>query len=661
VLAAEARLDEILVTAARRPASASDMAIAVTLIEADGIEAKKLATDALDYQLGVSLQQTTPGQGAAIIRGLKGSALLHLVDGMPLSNAMFRSAPTPFLSYVPITAIERIEVVRGTPATLYGSQAVGGVVQVVTRRPTFTGPENQVRAAAGTRLDTAEQLRSIRASADFGNEYIASTISGEYFETGDRRVGGGERIVPSGYRSEAGRFAMAATPSDSHSWYFDLHYLEQPNTPRVDELVAGFGQTEPASSEFIFSPSRRVFAHIQYDFDHIESGIDWRADAAWQRVDDDHTTRDFESQFRQFEQNRSDLFAASLSASGGDRQRNWIAGLDVQSDTVSSARDELDISTLGRRTLAPRFPDGSRINQAAIFVHSDVALSDKHSLAGGLRVSDVRIEVPTTEQISAANIDVRRLSGDIGWIYYFKDGFQLVGNAGAGFRAPNIADIGTLGNRPGNRFNEPNTDLDAEEVLQLDFGLRHDSERTSFELSLYTLRYSNRIVSVLTGATTSEGRDIVRSTNIADSRISGVEAQWSVSPTDRTYLSAVVNYTYGTESFTENERQPADRIPPLSGRLLLQVDINDEWLIETQLAAAYRQDRLSDRDVNDSRINPLGTPGWSTFGVAASWIPSETWRVDLGIDNIFDQRYRVHGSGIDASGVNFSVAVLASW
>ena len=70
-------------------------------------------------EVGVYLQQTTPGQGAAIIRGLKGSSILHLVDGIRVNNAIFRSAPTQYFALVPTSAVERIEVLRGTPASLY--------------------------------------------------------------------------------------------------------------------------------------------------------------------------------------------------------------------------------------------------------------------------------------------------------------------------------------------------------------------------------------------------------------------------------------------------------------------------------------------------------------------------------------------------------------
>ena len=82
-----AEIEEIQVTATRRPAPEMSVSAALTIVTADDINRSKLATDALAAQPGVYLQQTTPGQGAAIIRGLKGSEVLHLVDGMPARRA----------------------------------------------------------------------------------------------------------------------------------------------------------------------------------------------------------------------------------------------------------------------------------------------------------------------------------------------------------------------------------------------------------------------------------------------------------------------------------------------------------------------------------------------------------------------------------------------
>ena len=661
IWAAATELDEVVVTASRRPVTSDNISSALSLIKAEEIQNQKLATDALASQVGVSLQQTTPGQGAAIIRGLKGSAILHLVDGMPLSNAIFKSAPTPYLSYVPTTAIERIEVVRGTPASLYGSQAVGGVIQLVSRVPAFDSDTTELRRDMSVIMDTAEQQRSMKAALDFGNNRLAASISGEYLKTGDRRIGGGEKISPSGYESKAARFVINATPSDDRSWLFDLHFLEQPKTPRIDELVPGFGQTEPSSSEFFFAPSRRLFAHAQHVAEASLFDLDWRLDAAWQRIDDDRITRDYEATNRRRETNSSDLYAFSINASTERGAVSWISGIDFQTDEVRSARTDENIVDSVPLTIASRYPDGSRINQLALYANASWSISDRHLLSGGLRVSDVRIDVPATSVVEAAEIDVRRLSGDVGWIVDLDDTWQFVANAGFGFRAPNVADLGTLGNRPGNRFNIPNTDLGAETVQQFDVGIRRNAESHQFEFMIYTLEFDDRITSVLTGDVTPDGRDIVQSVNANETSIHGAEAGFSADLSDILSLQAILNYTWGREINAGDPAQPADRIPPLSGRISLQADLSAAFALEGWVSSAEAQNRLSDRDIRDVRINPNGTPGWAIVGTKLTWMPDDIWQVQLVADNLLDKRYRVHGSGIDSPGRNFLLSVRATW
>ena len=262
--AADLHIEEVMVTATRRTVSTAELAAAVSVVAFDELRDKKLITDALATIPGVFLQQTTPGQGAAIVRGQRGSAVLHLVDGMRLNNAIFRSAPSQYLALVPAAAVERIEVLRGTPASLYGSDAVGGAVQVVTHVPVVEGRETQVHGDVMAAIDSAESMRLLRGTVDVGNEWAVTSFSAELLNTGNRRVGGGSDVPQSGYESRAGRLAMSITPDERQSWLFDVQYLDQPSTPRVDELVPGFGQTEPSSSEFFFEPNRRLFAHVKY-------------------------------------------------------------------------------------------------------------------------------------------------------------------------------------------------------------------------------------------------------------------------------------------------------------------------------------------------------------------------------------------------------------
>jgi outer membrane receptor protein involved in Fe transport len=213
--AEQAEIDEVLVTATRRTISTAEISSALTLVDGAAARTSKLVTDGLDTQVGVFLQQTTPGQGAAIIRGLKGSAVLHLVDGIRLNNAIFRSAPTQYFALVPTSALERIEILRGTPASLYGSDAVGGVVQLVTRVPEFDGPETQFGGEAFAAFDSAELGKIVRGTLDAGSEKLATSLSAEYLETGDRRTGSGDRIGPSGYESWAARNSCRVSAKQS--------------------------------------------------------------------------------------------------------------------------------------------------------------------------------------------------------------------------------------------------------------------------------------------------------------------------------------------------------------------------------------------------------------------------------------------------------------
>jgi len=659
--AEQGRLDEILVTATRRTVSVAEVSSGLTLVNGAAVREHKLVTDAFDVEVGVYLQQTTPGQGAAIIRGLKGSSILHLVDGLRLNNAIFRSAPTQYFTLVPTGAVERIEVLRGTPASLYGSDAVGGVVNLVTRVPRFEGAETEYRGEVYAAYDTAELGKRLGGTIDAGNRRLASSVSAEFLDTGDRRTGGGDRIGPSGYGSRAARWVVAGRPDGDRNWLVDAHYLEQPETPRVDELVPGFGQAEPSSSEFFFKPNRRVFLHGRYGHAEGVLGLDWNVDLAWQRIDDDRVTRDFGAPDRRFESNRSDLYGLVISGSRVADGGSWIVGAEAYLDEVSSRRSEENLLDGQVSELTPRFPDGSEIERLALFGNSEQSVSARTILSGGLRLSHEDVSLPATAVSAAASIKVTDASGDVGWIFNATDTLQVVANAGFGFRAPNVFDLGTLGNRPGNRFNIPNPELESERVVQLDAGVRYSGDRASFELMVYTLDYDDRITSVLTGDVTPEGRDVVQSVNAADSTIRGFEGRVNLDVSDSVSVDAVLNYTWSEQRVAGSAAEPGDRIPPLSGRLNVSYDAGGVFRSDAWLRFAGEQDRLSGRDVGDIRIDPDGTSGWGIAGARGSWDFRGGWNFTLAIDNVFDKRYRVHGSGLDEPGRNLMIGVRKTW
>jgi len=247
------------------------------------------------------------------------------------------------------------------------------------------------------------------------------------------------------------------------------------------------------------------------------------------------------------------------------------------------------------------------------------------------------------------------LTGDIHFNYEIKPGLHLVSNIGRGFRPPNIFDLGTLGSRPGNRFNIPNADLKPESVWSYDLGIKSGGSRWEAELFIFYSDYKDKISSRFTGDLTPDGRFIVRSDNLNKVQLWGIESGLRYLFNDDVELYAVINYTHGEENDAVGVTVPADRIPPLNGRIGFTFNPGHGLRLEPYMDFAGEQDRLSPRDTSDPRINPAGTSGWATFNLLLSWQVIQRLELGLRLENLADNNYREHGSGIDAPGRNLGV------
>ncbi len=654
-------IDEIQVTATRKATSTASISTGVTVVHEERLELESLVTDAIAGQIGTFVQETTPGQGAIIIRGMKGSEVLHLVDSVRLNNAIFRNAPTQYVALVDPRIVERAEIVRGSVSSLYGSDAMGGTANLITRKPQITPSGRSFRSNLYLFGNTADLAKGISVGVEASNEKVAGLARISSFDSGNRRTGSGERTPFTAYGYDAARLALSASPGEDHSWLIDLQYLQQPETYRVDELVPGYGQTFPESSEFSFKPNERAFAHVSYEALRGWWTADWTVDLGWQRIVDDRTIRGYESRVRKLERNSSDLISINVEAIKQVANSIWVFGLTKQHDTVRSFRDETDIVSGEETSVVSRFPDDATIGQSAAYARLQQSIGARSEFSVGARFSAVDIDVPDTLVTDGSSINITDLTGDIGWTYSLTDNWALVANMGRGFRAPNVFDLGTFGERPGNRFNIPNEQLAAETVLHTDVGIRHLSSTWSGELRIYSLRYKDKIESIATGDLTPDGRQVTQSQNLASVDAKGVEFSSQVLLTENLELGAVVNFARGESQLLTEAATPADRIPPINGRMGLDWHVRERWLFNPYLLFAAKQDRLSPRDENDPRINPNGTSAWITVNANFNYSADERISLNFAVHNIFDQQYRVHGSGIDARGIDLSASVTLRW
>ena len=220
-----------------------------------------------------------------------------------------------------------------------------------------------------------------------------------------------------------------------------------------------------------------------------------------------------------------------------------------------------------------------------------------------------------------------------------------------------------LGQSKGNIFEVPNFNLSPEKLINKDFGLKISSPN----LKLGLTSYRSNITNILTSDTTLyEGSNTIlidnelfyykSKKNIGKAIIKGLEFDFDYNYLNDLILRANFTATYG-ENLTLSE--PVGGIPPIFG--LLGIRLNRGVIFsDYYMRFAGRQDRLSSDDLDDPRIPKKGTPGWFTFNIRGGFYWNRNLILQISLENIFDQNYREHGSGLNAPGRNliFSIQIF---
>ncbi|UXI69515.1 TonB-dependent receptor plug domain-containing protein [Tahibacter amnicola] len=656
----ETPLEAVQVTATRAAKSNFEVSGAVSVVGQDEIRERAALTvaDYLRAQPGAFIQATTPGQAIPIVRGLKGSEVLHMVDGFRLNTAFFRNSPNQYFALADAQNVGQIELVRGASSTLYGSDAMGGVVQILTPEERFEGNDWDGRGRVRAQYTTGDLSRVTRVTGAVGHERFSISAGVTAQDVGERQLGkDSDRVPHTDLSAWAADAKMLWAPAEGHELMLSAQYLEQPKTPRIDELVAGFGQTRPNSVEFYFQPQERQFAQARYT---IVADAGWfdRAEfhLGYQKIVDDRRTREFGTVNRELEQNASRLRGATAAFNKEIGNHALVYGVEAYYDTIDSARQRLNLNSGALTVRSPRFPDGSTMDSWAFYLNDSISLAPRWQLDIGGRYSKFDIELPANAQGVGVKLEPDDLTGSAGLTFRATDVVHIVSNIGRGFRAPNVFDLGIFGDRPSNRFAIPNADLAPETVVTWDLGVKWDQPGWQAEAFVWKSRYKDKITSVETGELTESGRIIVTNRNVTELDLWGVEAglRWYMSPS--TEVFGVLNYTRGEETYA-GDSYDADRIPPLNGRVGVLHRLTGAVSVEGYALYAARQDRLSPRDETDPRVNPAGTAGWNTLNARLAWDFADQATLGLRLENLADRRYREHGSGLDEMGRSATVTL----
>ena len=193
------------------------------------------------------------------MRGLTGNQNLILVDGVRFNNATFRYGPNQYFNTIDPYSIAAIEVVRGTGSVQYGSDALGGVIQVFTKNPQFSA-KRKLHLAATTKAMTAAMEYTGRAELKYQSEKVALLAGVTSRDFGDV-VGGGTsaRQYPSGYKEHAFDLKILLKLTKLSTITLSNQFLKQSDVPLFHKV-----QLEKYSY-YYFDPQQRNMSYAKFE------------------------------------------------------------------------------------------------------------------------------------------------------------------------------------------------------------------------------------------------------------------------------------------------------------------------------------------------------------------------------------------------------------
>lgn len=649
------------VTASRRTESEFRSQKAVTITDGNAISRRPAGStaDALREQTGILVQKTTAGHGAPIIRGLLGNDILLLYNGVRLNKPTIRFGGNQYMNTVDAEALSRIEVVRGPGSVLYGSDAVGGVVNLITTPPAFTDGEKSWRPLLHTRYTSADQGRSLHLGLERHGPILTARLGVTTRSFGNLDPGGEIALQdPTGYDELSAHLITSMRLSPRQTLRLDLIRVSQSEVPRYDQYISGAYET------YIYDPQDRFLGMLQYEirqpFPWLSS-IEWNI--SWQR---EHEGRIQQRSGSEKLRNDDDIittagtFIQATSLLAARHAVRW--GLEYYRDKVHSTRLETEAGITEETRGA--FPDPSHYSSLGVFLSDDITLSTRTDISIGIRSSRMHLESPLGETFGNYEDTFHNVTGNLGFSHHLWPGFNLVGSLSRGFRAPNFNDTVVL-KATNSGVDAPSPGLKPEVSTNGELGAKIEWNSSDIELWVYYTGLKDLIDrrrgTYLNLPFFDEDGDGIQDPdelpiyvkeNVQKALIRGVEfqARWPLSESLKLRTNAF--YTYG-ENMTSGE--PMSRIPPLMGLAGIEWTRNGTSL-ELYFRAASDQRRLSARDIDDTRIDPGGTPGWSDWNLRGRR-SFGSFDLSVTLGNLFDHAYKEHGSGVYNPGRHIVIAV----
>ncbi|MBT8145134.1 MAG: TonB-dependent receptor [Gammaproteobacteria bacterium] len=652
-----AQLAPVVVVATKTARPVGDVAGSVTVVEAYQL-ADRLSIDIADivrYTPGIALPRSTTrfGWDSYSLRGVGGNRVAIEVDGIPVGGRFeIGNYSNAGRDVVDIDLLKRVEVLYGPASTLYGSDALGGVVAYYTLDPGSLASvgDPYLAASAGFRGD--QDALNARLSGAWATERLAAMLSWQ-------RRRGEQRDA-----SAAGSTAQDHQEWDSDSLFGKFNWelgeqgrltatVEQTQRQTDTDIQSLLGNGRFRSTSLLLGDDeqQRQRLSVRYAFEGP------KFDGRVLLFDQDTETRQLSIEERasldlrrtrlfEFDQHTTGVeFNATSRFDTGSVSHTLTYGIEMARTRTSELRSGFQTTLAGgdytNLLLGEVFPvrdfPVSRDVEAGVFVHDEIQLGNL-TLIPALRYDDYRLRPrPDTVYLEdnpgadIVAIDESQATPRLGAVYKLGGGWSVFGQYARGFRAPPFADANIGLDIP--LFNIralPNPDLDSETSQGFEIGLRRFAGSDEFSLTAHYTDYENFIESrAFLGPDPATGVLLFQSRNLGEARIYGAEVRWRQRLGRTLGLHGALAWTRGENELTG---EPINMVDP--AELVLGLDWHPNKLpLTAQLSWTLvdRQDRFTDPD--DELV---GTAGFGVVDVTARYsLPGATVRA--GVFNVFDK------------------------
>ncbi|MCH2225265.1 MAG: TonB-dependent receptor [Crocinitomicaceae bacterium] len=676
------------------------------------IENPATSADMLQNTGNVLVQKSQGGGGSPIIRGFEANKLLLVIDGVRMNNAIYRSGHLQNAITIDNSILDHTEIIYGPSSSLYGSDALGGVIHFHTRDPLINNKDSMYfDGSSYFRLNSNN--RSMTGHFDFSTgkkkwallssitaNQFGDIIMGEnrYFNADPNfalhneiavQSNGLDTIVQnqdpliqanSGY-NQFDILQKFVYRSNSHLKYtLNFQYSTSSKVNRYDKLTE-YKDGSLRFSEWYYGPQNRLFGQFKVDFSKNPNNPNnkWYHNgvfsAAYQRIDEDRISRFFNSAIREHQEEDVHVFSLNLDFNKIlKRNRIIFYGLEVQHNLVHSTAFEENISSGFSIDAQTRYPNISNYLSSGLYVEHKQKFKNKATLTAGLRLSAIFansnfndntfLQLPFEE----VNLFAMAPSGNLGFVMRPNTLTNIKVLASSGFRAPNIDDYGKVFEKKGVTV-VPNDQLTPEFAIGGETSIQRKllNEKINFGAVVYGTYLFNAMVQrdfTLNGQDSifyaGENTKIQAIVNTDNAIVYGTSINMKINFSKLFSLNYSYNYTKGTD-LTANT--PLEHIPPQFGRINFTYSAKK---LNTSLYSFYNfRKNLSDYTAGGDNIdltpNAEGTPPWWTLNYRFSYTFYDNLTVQAAIENILDVHYLQFSSGIASAGRNVMFSIKADF